>query len=446
MPVPRRAAPCTGILGAGPSGLCMGRLLRGKHETVERSGHVGGHASSFFRDGYTFDYGPHIMFSRNKPVLDFMVGSLGGNVQQCRRNNKISFKGRLVRYPFENDLGALDLEDNFRCTWGYFNNPFKAKYPKPKNLEQWLLSVFGEGICEAYLFPYNRKVWNLPVSRLSMLWADRIPRPPAETILRAALGYPTEGYLHQLFYHYPKRGGYQAISEAFARKAGPVRLGYNVTAVNRLKDGRWEITDGKTPLVYDRLVSTLPVHELVRMATFPIPDRVRQAVRRLIVNPMFIISLGVRGVDSEQMTAIYFPEKDFLVNRVSYPATFSAENAPAGHHSIQAEITCRPNDATWRMSDAAILEHVIAGLEQRKLVRRGDIAFTDVRRSRYSYVVYDADYEKNVKIVRDWFPRQGLHLVGRFSYFEYVNVDGAIERAMEIAGRMNGAPVSVPSA
>jgi protoporphyrinogen oxidase len=446
MPAKKRAAGSTGILGAGPSGLCLGRFLRGPHEIVERSGNVGGHAASFFRDGYTFDYGPHIMFSKNQGVLDFMVRSLGDNVQQCRRNNKISFKGKLIRYPFENDLGALDPEDNFRCTWGYFNNPFKAKYPRPRNLEQWLLSVFGEGICEAYLFPYNRKVWNLPVSRLSMRWADRIPQPSAETILRASLGYRTEGYLHQLFYHYPKRGGYQAISEAFARKAGPVRLNYQVTAVNRLKDGRWEITDGKTPLAYDRLVSTLPIHELVKVAAFRIPERVRQAVRRLIVNPMYLISLGVRGTEPEQMTAIYFPEKEFLVNRVSYPATFSAGNAPAGHHSLQAEITCRPDDPAWRMSDADILEHTIAGLERRKLVRRGAIAFTDVRRSRYAYVVYDADYEKNVKIVRDWFPRQGLHLAGRFSYFEYVNVDGAIERAMEIAGKMNGAPISLPSA
>ena len=95
----------------------MGMFLQRDCEIVERGARVGGHASSFFRDGYTFDYGPHIMFSKNKAVLDFMVQSLGDNVLQCRRNNKISYKGRLTRYPFENDLAALDVEDNFRCTW-----------------------------------------------------------------------------------------------------------------------------------------------------------------------------------------------------------------------------------------------------------------------------------------------------------------------------------------
>jgi protoporphyrinogen oxidase len=427
-------------LGAGPSGLCLALFLKRGSEIVERSGNVGGHAASFTKEGYTFDYGPHIMFSRNKPVLDFMIRALGDNVMRCRRNNKISYKGRLVRYPFENDLAALDPEDNFHCTWQYFNNPYKAKFRRPRNLEEWLLSVFGQGICDAYLFPYNRKVWNLPVRRLSMLWADRIPRPQPETILRSAIGQKTEGYLHQLYYHYPRRGGYQAISEGFAARAGPVRFHYEVKAVRRV-GRRWEITDGKSPMAFDALVSTIPIHELVRVARFAIPDRVREAVRNLIVNPMYVVSLGIQGEDAQQYTAVYFPEKEFLVNRISYPATFSSENAPRGCHSIQAEVTCRPNDRAWRMSDADVLEHVIAGLEKRSLLRREAVALTDVKRSKYAYVVYDSAYERNVKIVRDWFPRQGLHLAGRFSFFEYVNVDGAVERAMEIAGRINGRPV-----
>ena len=178
-------------------------------------------------------------------------------------------------------------------------------------------------------------------------------------------------------------------------------------------------------------------------ARFPIPDRVRQAVRGLLVNPMYIVSLGIRGRDREKMTAVYFPEEEFLVNRISYPATFSANNAPPGHYSIQAEITCRARSAVWRMSDREVLTHVIAGLEKRNLVRRAAVVLADVRRSPYSYVVYDDHYEKNVRMVRDWFPRQGIHLVGRFSYFEYINVDGAIERAMDIAGRINGSPVQL---
>ncbi len=148
--------------------------------------------------------------------------------------------------------------------------PTRRSSCRPRNLEQWLLSVFGKGICDAYLFPrYNRKAWNLPVRRLSMLWADRIPRPPPETILRSAIGQTTEGYLHQLYYHYPRRGGYQAISEGFAGRTGPVRFHYDVKSIRRV-GRRWEITDGTSPLAFDELVSTIPIHELVQVARFAI--------------------------------------------------------------------------------------------------------------------------------------------------------------------------------
>ena len=99
------------VLGAGPSGISYSLFFENSPLIIEKNDHPGGHASSFVIDGFTFDYGPHIIFSRDKPILDFIVNSLGENVHQCKRNNKISFKDKLVKYPFENDLSTLDLED-----------------------------------------------------------------------------------------------------------------------------------------------------------------------------------------------------------------------------------------------------------------------------------------------------------------------------------------------
>lgn len=434
-----------GILGAGPAGLSMALFLEGSSEVLEAGDHPGGHASSFFEEGFTFDFGPHIMFSKNKPVLQFMIDSLEGNVHECRRKNVVSFRNRLVKYPFENALAALPLEDNLACLKGYVFNPYKAQFPQPANLREWLLVTFGEGICERYLFPYNEKVWNIPVEELSMLWADRIPNPNPEDILKSAIGYETEGYLHQLYYHYPRRGGYQAISEAWAKRAA-VTYGFHVQSLERRGDS-WLVSDGTQTREYRQLVSTLPIQYLATITNLDIPAEVRAAIDGLIVNPMFIVSLGIRGTDAEQYTAIYFPEPEFLVNRVSFPATFSPENAPAGTYSIQAEITCTRNSATWAMTDAAILEHVIEGLVSRCVIASHDaIIYRNVQRKTYSYVVYDRHYAENTRIIREWFPRHGLHLAGRFGFVEYVNVDGVLIRNLEIASQLNGRPVSVSGA
>ena len=431
-----------GILGAGPAGLSMAMFLDGTSEVLEANDHPGGHAASFFEQGFTFDFGPHIMFSKNKAILQFMVDSLEGNVHECRRKNVVSFRNRLVKYPFENALSALPLEDNLACLKGYVYNPYKERFPKPANLREWLLATFGDGICDRYLFPYNEKVWNIPVEELSMLWAERIPNPAPEDILKSAIGFETEGYLHQLYYHYPRRGGYQAISEAWARHV-PITYGFRAQALER-RGSSWVVDDGTQTREYRQLVSTLPIQYLATITNLDIPAEVRAAIDGIIVNPMFIVSLGIRGTDTEQYTAIYFPEPEFLVNRVSFPATFSPENAPPGAYSIQAEITCKKDSATWMMPDAAILDHVIEGLISRGiLASRDDVIYSNVQRKTHSYVVYDRHYAENTRVIREWFPRHGLHLAGRFGFIEYVNVDGVLIRNLEIASQLNGRPVSV---
>lgn len=432
-----------GIIGAGPSGLTMGLFIKYPYEILEKSNEPGGHAGSFIDQKYTFDYGPHIMFSKNKEVLNFMIRSLKGNVHKCLRNNKISFKNSLIRYPFENDLKSLPLEDNYECLYTFLFNPYKKKYSKPKNLEQWLLKNFGKGICKHYLFPYNRKVWNIPVKKLSMIWVGRIPNPPAEDIIKSSIGFKTEGYLHQLYYYYPLKGGYQALSRAWEKKEN---IAYNFEVKNIIKTSKntFRVSNGNIIKEYDRLISTMPIHELIKIINIPIPQGIRDAIKQLIVNPMFIISLGLKGEDRNKYTALYFPEKEFLVNRVSFPKTFSPHNAPDGHYSIQAEITCRKNSVIWKKSNHEIANHVVDGLLKRGIIpNKKMVVYKNVRRAEYAYVVYDLLYEKNTKIIRDWFKKQGIYLVGRFSFFEYINVDGVIIRSKEIAEEINGQSIDL---
>jgi protoporphyrinogen oxidase len=428
-----------GIIGAGPSGLAVSLFLNQRSEILESNDHVGGHASSFSDAGFTFDYGPHILFSRDQQILDFIIATLGDNISKCRRNNKISFKDRLLKYPFENDLASLPLEDNYECIRDFIFNPYKEIYSQPKNMREWFLKTFGEGICQRYLFPYNLKVWNIPVEALSMALADRIPNPPPQDILKSALGYSTEGYLHQLYYFYPKIGGYQAICEGW-KNAASIKYQCAVNKIQLTNAGNIRLFNhAGVSHDYARVISTMPVHEIVKILDMPIPNDIQTAIAKLIVNPMFIVSFGIRGVDTQQYTAVYFPETEFWVNRISYPCTFSPGNGPTGHWSLQAEITCAQDSPLWKKSSAEILSHTKQGLQQRQLLPSDDeIIFERVDRSDRSYVVYDVGYEENVTKVRQWFAALNIFLLGRFSYFEYINVDMAVDRAIKLAVQLNG--------
>lgn len=431
-----------GIIGAGPSGVLAALFLDKKnfeYEILEANSEIGGLSSTIIEQGFTFDYGPHIMFSKDKEILDFMISSLGKNVHTSKRNNKVSFKNKIVKYPFENDLKSLPVQDNFDCLMSFIDNPYSKKYETPKNLKEWLLKVFGQGICEKYLIPYNEKVWNLPVEKLSMYWADRIPNPPREDIVRSSIGFETEGYLHQLYYQYPKKGGYQALVKEWAKDIKKPIFDFKVKKIKRLLSGKIEIIaeDGRKDL-YDEVISTIPIHDLVKVFARNIPKTVRNAAKKLIINPMYLVNFGVSGKDKNKFTAIYFPEKEFYVNRLSYPSTFSPKNSPAGFYNLQAEITCQPNSNIWTMSDKEILTHVKKGLQKRNLLPTDkSISYEKVVRVNHAYVVYDVGYEKHAETVRNWFPKQGIHLLGRFSYFEYINVDGVVSSAQKVVSNIN---------
>jgi protoporphyrinogen oxidase len=298
---------------------------------------------------------------------------------------------------------------------------------------------------DLYFRPYNEKVWNVALEELSMTWSERIPLPPPQDVVRGALGESTEGYLHQLHYHYPLEGGYQAITDAWAKRIAPssMRLSTEVQRIARVVDGVSVTSDAGTSVV-DRVVSTVPLPTLLDLVG-DVPDRVRDAVASLRINPINVVTLGYRGANIGNYTAVYFAADDYLPNRVSGPSVFSPRNAPEGHFSLQAEITYQPGERFLDMADADLVAHVHEGIVAAGMVDPTSIpVFEDVQRLRHAYVVYTKNYEVAVSVVREWAKSLGIELHGRFGSFDYLNVDGCVERSQALATSLNGRETALP--
>ncbi len=239
-----------GILGGGLAGISIAAHLDHDCEVLEKDSRGGGHCQTVEEQGFTYDAGgPHIIFSRNQEMVDYMVSLLGDNVHQARRNNKIFYRGRYVKYPFENGLFDLEPQDRFECLYHYLKND----YPPPRtNFKEWIYHHFGKGLAEKYLIPYNEKIWNVPAEELGLEWVEgRVPKPPLEDVIKAAVGVETEGYTHQLYFNYPLRGGIEALPRALERRVRNITADFAVERIWR-ENGEWCVTNGRVTRRYSK--------------------------------------------------------------------------------------------------------------------------------------------------------------------------------------------------
>jgi protoporphyrinogen oxidase len=424
-----------GILGGGISGVALASALDADVEVLERRGRVGGLCGTIVEKGFTFDAaGPHIMFSKNKDVLARMVEVLGDNVHQRRRDNKIFFKNRLVKYPFENDLAALPKEDTFECLMGYIKNPHAND--KAENLAAWSYMTFGEAISDKYFIPYNRKIWNYDPKKIGLEFVSRIPKPPMEDVVKSAIGIPTEGYLHQLNFYYPVEGGFEAMVHGFAKRVkGKIQTNWSVASVARDGKGWRVVSKTGEERHYDTLVNTIPIHEFLKMWS-DAPKEAKAAARKLRYNSLINVLVGCSEDRGYPYTALYVPEPDISFHRLSFPKAFSERCVPPGSSSIMAEITANEGDGIWDLSDEEVIARVIGDLVRIGFVDEKTITYKRVIRFLYGYPVYDLAYRKNVTAMRESVEKTGVRLLGRFAQFDYINSDVCVERALALSNEL----------
>jgi protoporphyrinogen oxidase len=425
-----------GILGGGISGLTLQRFLKHPSEVLETAARVGGLCRTFWKDGFGFDIGGHILFSKHQNVTDLVNDLLGENINYCKRANKILFKGRNVKYPFENDLGALEKQDAYECLIDYLKNDS----PEPTNFEEWAYYTFGRSIADKYLIPYNRKIWKLEPREMGMEWVSRVPKPPMEDVVKSALGIETEGYTHQLYFRYPLHGGFEALIKAIVKDSAQVFCNTTVKKIVRQR-GQWLVFDGQRERLYDHLVLAFPVMDAIHCFE-NVPEEVLEAVRGLRYNALRLAFIAVNNESLMDKSAVYLPDPTVQPHRVCYMGFFSPNMVKPGTSSLVAETTTRPGDRVDRLSDEEFLDLVTSDLDRVGIIRKEDVIVRDTRRVEYAYPVYDRAYGKNVETLRRYFESLGIDQLGRFAEFDYINSDECIRRALVLADKLNATALS----
>ena len=356
------------ILGAGPTGLgAAHRLAELEHhewDLFESCDHVGGLAASWTDDhGFTWDHGGHVMFSHYRYFDELVEKMLQGDYDEHMREAWVWLRDRFIPYPFQNNIHRLPTSVFLDCFMGIIE---AQRVARPRsNFAEWIAALFGDGIAEQFMVPYNLKVWAHPLEMIGTHWqGDRVPDVDLRRILQNLLDDRDDvNWGPNNKFKFPLLGTgmlYDRIADDLPQ---PVELGRRAVSID--PDDRIVKFENGASTTYDRLVSTMPLTELIRCLT-RCPADVRDAVATLYHTEGLFIGIGVKDPCPSTKCWMYFPESSAPFYRVTYLSNYSPQVTPgAGHFSLLAEVSSSPYK---REDPDTIVDRTMAGLVASELL------------------------------------------------------------------------------
>ena len=415
------------ILGAGLSGLSAAYHLGEGYNLFEREAEAGGLCRTMERKGFLFDYTGHLLHLQHEESRKLVEHLLPACFRQHSRKAAIYTQQRWLDYPFQANIHALPAEVVKECILGFVESMRGSPDVNPSptlSFDKWVLQTFGEGVAKYFMFPYNQKLWRVPLDELSADWVSwSIPRPSLDEFLNGALGIRNRDFGYNADFLYPERGGISQLPEAFAAALPSERLHFEHKAVSiDPRQKRIFFEKGESSR-YDALLSSLPLPHLLDLIQ-ELPSSVLQASGQLRYISVYDVNIGVNRVNLSDKHWVYFPEKEFPFYRVGFPGNFSCDVVPEGCSSMYVEVSALPEE---QISEQSLLESVYHGLHRCGILREDDeILVSDVVRIECAYVIHDRQRRPALDTIIPFLEGYDIHSIGRYGTWEYNSMEGAI--------------------
>jgi len=408
------------VLGSGMAGCGAFHRLdaEGLAPTLyDKSSYAGGHTSSFrFAEGFLFDDGPHISFTRDERLQELFAEHVGGAFERLQASVNNHWKGHWIKHPAQCNLHGLPSD----LVVGIIEDFVDAQRREPgeiRNYEEWLIATYGRRFAETFPMEYGEKYHTAPARQMTTDWlGPRLYRPKLEEVLRGALSPSTEDVHYVDHFRYPSEGGFEAYLAPFWERAN-LELEHEVVGIDPAAR-ELRFASGASAS-YDQLISSMPLPDLVRVIDGA-PDEVLAAAGRLACTTCVLVNFGVGREDLSASQWTYVYDRDFTITRLNFPHMFSPCNAPPGAGSIQAEVYFSDKYRPLDRRPDELIEPVEADLRRCGLLRPDDeILLRNAWTVRYANVIFDHYRVAALATVHGFLDEVGIAYCGRYGEWGY---------------------------
>lgn len=291
------------IVGAGVAGSVLANLLgkRGYNVTViEKDKRPGGMCKSYYKRGFVYEYGPHILAMHNgsRDAEDYLKTNIDTIDTELSTASVIN--GILTYYP-PSIYSAEVLGIGTKVKEELQRRP---RIPNESNFETYLIDQVGDTLYKLFFCSFTKKFWGVEPSKLSSEWAK--VRHLGEKITSKKM------FFNEKWCGYPKKD-WNVLFENLLRNINVI-YDIEVAKINFNKS-KVLMSNGDC-FDFDLLISTMHIDQLFDFRFGELGYTGYSIEPRILDRKQFI------EMDGAPVSMTYYPDQNVEYTRVTDYGTF----------------------------------------------------------------------------------------------------------------------------
>ena len=481
------------IIGGGPAGLTAAYEFV-KHSdivpiVIEMSEFWGGISRTENHNGNRIDIGGHRFFSKSEIVMDWWqeilpiyseessvniayqnqskkieienknnVANKDNILLVRKRKSRIFFNKKFFDYPISLSIKTilnLGFFNTFLIGLSYAKAVF-LPIKKQISLEHFFINRFGDRLYKTFFKDYTEKVWGVPCSEISAEWgAQRIKGLSITKTLTNAVKNifktgkrdlsqkNTETSLIEYFL-YPKFGPgqmWETVAEKAQNEGAILMQNSKIVAINIVNNNNVSsvivenrFTKEKETIACDYCISTMPIQELIKGLSCPIPLKVQEVANGLLYRDFVTVGLLLDKINFKlEDNWIYIQESYVKVGRIQVFNNWSPFMVNDSTKIwVGLEYFCNEIDDIWHFSESKMIQFASDEMIKLGFINSVDnVLDAKVIKVPKTYPAYFGSYSEFNQIRNFTDSIDNLFLVGRNGMHKYNNQDHSMLTAMQ---------------